>query len=202
MRTHLRASAIGWIAAAAWLTTGSESSAAERLIVRTYDTFGVTAGEITNARTVAGAILQDAGLQVVWRDCSGGCADPLASGELMVRIVAAPDAIVLGSLGCAVIDLQQGTGTLATVYVDRINRLASRVGVNAGTLLGRAVAHEIGHLLLGTSRHSAAGLMRAFWSDGELQRNLAADWTWSPQDVARLTRAFAARPELGGYALL
>src|SRR5258705_10628357 len=98
---------------------------------------------MTNARTVAAGILQDAGLQAVWRDCSGGCADPLASGELMVRIVAAPHATVMGSLGCAVIDLQQGTGTLATVYADRISRLASRAGVSAGTLLGRAVAHEI-----------------------------------------------------------
>ena len=192
MRTHLRASAIGWIAVAALLTTSSESPAAERLVsIRTYNNFGVPAGEMTNARTVAGVILRDAGLQAVWRDCSAGCTDALGPGELLVRIVAAPEApgaIVAGSLGCAVIDLQRQTGSLATVYADRINLVASRAGVNAGTLLGRAVAHEIGHLLLGTARHSAGGLMRALWSDRELQHDVAADWTWSPEDMARLQR--------------
>jgi hypothetical protein len=110
-----------------------------------------------------------------------------------VRIMAAPQGIVAESLGCALIDLQHKAGTLATVYPDRINAVASRTGVDAGTLLGRAVAHEIGHLLLGTTDHSAVGLMRAFWSDRELQRGLTADWTFAPDDVARIGRGLAAR---------
>jgi len=193
MQKHLRVLAIGWIAAAALLTTSSESPAAERLVVRTYNNFGVAAEEMTNARALAGVILRDAGLQAVWRDCSAGCADALGSGELLVRIVAAPEGIVADSLGSAVVDLQQGAGTLATVYADRINVLASRTGVSEGTLLGRAIAHEIGHLLLGTARHSAAGLMRALWSDRELQRDVAAEWTFSREDVARLGRGLATR---------
>ncbi len=32
--------------------------------------------------------------------------------------------------------------------------------VRGGTLMGRAVAHELGHVLLETTRHSATGLMR------------------------------------------
>ena len=35
--------------------------------------------------------------------------------------------------------------------------------------LGRALAHEIGHYLLGTSRHAARGLMRAHFSPLELR---------------------------------
>ena len=119
---------------------------------------------------MAKVILQDAGLEAVWRECLEGCADALGPGEVLVRIVAAPETIVAESLGSALIDLQQRAGTLATVYADRINVLASRTGVNAATLLGRAIAHEIGHLLLGTARHSSAGLMRARWSDRELER--------------------------------
>jgi hypothetical protein len=100
---------------------------------------------------------------------------------------------VAESLGCALIDLQHRAGTLATVYPDRINAVASRAGVDAGMLLGRAVAHEIGHLLLGTAHHSAGGLMRALWSDQELQRGLTADWTFAPDDVAQIGRGLAAR---------
>jgi hypothetical protein len=177
-----------WIAAAALLTTSRESPAAERLVVRTYNSFGATAGRMTRAREVTALILQDAGVQVVWRDCVTGCADALRPRELLVRIVAAPQGVAAESLGCAVVDLQQGAGTLATVYADRIDVVASRTGVDAGMLLGRAVAHEIGHLLLGTSSHSAGGLMRGLWSDRELQRGQAADWTFAPEDLERIGR--------------
>jgi hypothetical protein len=192
MHKHLRAYV--WIVAAALLTTGSESFAAERLVVRTYNTDGVTAGEMTHASEVAGIILRGAGLQAVWRDCTAACTEALGPGELIVRIVAAPHGIVAESLGSAVIDIQHGAGTLATVYSDRINVVASRTGVDAGTLLGRAVAHEIGHLLLGTAQHSAGGLMRALWSDRELQRDLKADWTFAPDDVTRIARGLGGRP--------
>ena len=178
MHKHLRASAAAWIAATALLTTSSESPAAE----------------MTRARGVASVILEGARLQTVWRDCASACDDAPGPRELIVRIVAAPQGIVADSLGCALVDLQDGAGTLATIYSDRINVVASRTGVDAGTLLGRAVAHEIGHLLLGTARHSASGLMRALWSDRELERAMTADWTFSPDEVEGIVRRFAARP--------
>jgi hypothetical protein len=193
MHKHLRASAVAWIAVTALLTTSTESPAAERLVVRTYNNAGVTAAEMTEARGVAGAILEGARLQAVWRDCRSACADALGPREVIVRIVAAPPGIVADSLGCALIDLQDGAGILATIYADRINVVASRVGVDPGTLLGRAVAHEIGHLLLGTARHSAGGLMRALWSDRELQRVVTADWIFAPDEVERIGRRLAIR---------
>ena len=193
MHKQLRVSAIGWMAAGALLTTSSESRAAERLVVRTYDNFGVAAEEMTTARALASVILTGAGVEVVWRDCSAGCADAPGPADVLVRIVPAPEAVVAESLGCALVDLQQRSGTLATVYADRIQTLAFRTGVAAGTLLGRAIAHEIGHLLLGTTGHSAAGLMRGLWSDRDLKRDEAADWTFSRDDVARIEQGLALR---------
>jgi hypothetical protein len=193
MHKHLRASAVAWIAVTALLTTSSESPAAERFVIRTYNTVGVAPKAMTRSREVASVILMGAGLQAVWRDCTEDCGDALAAREVMVRIVAAPQGVVAESLGCALIDLQHGAGTLATVYSDRINVVASRTGVDGGTLLGRAMAHEIGHLLLGTARHSAGGVMRALWSDLELQRGLRTDWAFAPDDVARIGERLAAR---------
>ena len=193
MHKLLRPSALGWISAAALLTTSSTSAAAGRLVVRTYDMFGVAAEEMRKARANATDILKDAGLEVVWRDCSAGCPDPIGSDDVVVRIVAAPASIGAESLGCAIVDVRQGMGTLATVYADRIGALASRTGVNPGTLLGRAIAHEIGHLLLGTARHSAAGLMRALWSDRDVKRDVVAEWTFSTVEVAGIRRGLALR---------
>ena len=39
--------------------------------------------------------------------------------------------------------------------------MAERSTSNVAVLLGRAVAHELGHLLLKTNDHSEGGLMRA-----------------------------------------
>jgi hypothetical protein len=73
-------------------------------------------------------------------------------------------------------------------------------GADVAVLLGRTVAHEIGHLLIGTNRHAASGLMRARWSREELQRNHPADWRFNARDGVEmrrgmLTRAGAGTPE-------
>ena len=153
MHKHLRSIVVASIAVTALLTTSSESPAAERLVIRTYNNGAVTPESMTRSREIASAILKSAGVQAVWRDCPEGCGDALGQHEVIVRIVTAPEGAAAESLGCALIDLQHRAGVLATVYSDRIDVVASRTGVDAGTVLGRTVAHEIGHLLLGTVRH-------------------------------------------------
>jgi hypothetical protein len=199
MRNHPGAFVAGSLVANV-LLLASSAGAAERLVVRTYDTVGLAVIEKTSARDALEEILRDAGLQLLWRDCPpGGCTDPRGSSELVVRIVSAPKRAASGSLGFAVVDIEQRTGTLATVYADRIKSIARRTGGNAGRLIGRAMAHEIGHLLLGTSQHSASGLMRAHWSDREVRRNLEPDWALAPQDIAMLRRGQVALAETGSW---
>ena len=68
---------------------------------------------------------------------------------------------------------------------------AARVGVNAGTLLGRLMAHEIAHLLLGTDYHGDAGLMRAEWPDDALT-HAADEWRFTADEAVRMQRVIAA----------
>jgi hypothetical protein len=167
---------------------GVAASAAEPLVVRIFDTAAVPRAEMDAALATAAGVLRPAGLAFEWRDCTGGCG-PMGGGrDLLLRILTAPPGAAPGALGNSVVDLQMGSGTLATVYADRIAAAAWRTRVAIGTLLGRAIAHEIGHLLLGTAQHSATGLMRALWSDLELQRNAADDWVLTPDIVARLAQ--------------
>jgi hypothetical protein len=88
-------------------------------------------------------------------------------------------------LGQALIDSRTHTGVLATVFIDRTGRLAHDLGIDRRTLLGRAIAHELAHLLLGTSTHGA-GLMRETWSHSELQGTRRSDWHLDPLDVAAI----------------
>jgi hypothetical protein len=89
--------------------------------------------------------------------------------------------------------MPQGVPFLATVYADLAERVALRAGVAPRPVLGRAIAHEIGHLLLNSNSHPATGLMRAGWSQRELRRNDAGDWQFLESEVATMQAAAARR---------
>ena len=175
--------------------------------VRIYDTNGVIAGTNRAALDMAGKMLSAASIDVIWRVCANTrhagaeapalratpvaapCSTPMAPGELAIRIVRStvPEGFHGAlPLGDALIDTRAGTGVLATIYLDRVFWLASEVGVDSQALLGRAIAHELGHLLLATNAHGPVGLMRAFWSHQEVRRGWGRDWTLAPADVAAI----------------
>ncbi len=72
------------------------------------------------------------------------------------------------------VDLEGQAGTLATIYEDRVESLATEAHVDSGRLLGRAIAHEIGHLLLGTASHARAGADASVLADRRTAARLAA----------------------------
>ena len=59
-------------------------------------------------------------------------------------------------------------------------------------MLGCAIAHEVGHLLLGPSSHSAGGIMCGEWGPKELQLALMGRLLFASQQ-AKLIRAEARR---------
>jgi len=56
-------------------------------------------------------------------------------------------------------------------------------------MIGRVLAHEIGHWLLGTRTHSARGLMRALQSTSDLADLGRAGFVLVPTDIVRLREA-------------
>jgi hypothetical protein len=174
------------------------------IVVRTY-TQPASAGDIRTARRTASAILGRAGIQVLWLECAlpletataaAACRQPLQWNELVVRILSAgtvdgrPD---VDTLGFAFVDLEAGGGSLATVYADRVWAMAQGAGIDAAELLGRAMAHEVGHLLLGTNRHAPYGLMRGIWSSADLRRSRATQWLFGGQEGEVMRKGVAGR---------
>jgi hypothetical protein len=167
-------------------TSGSAAVIPDGLIIRIYDNAGVLAADRARAIERARAILVTADLDIEWRDCSSGgtmrtgCAGPAAAGELVVRLVRSPKGAEHElALGNSLIDSATGGGTLATVFVDRVESIAGRGRTDRAAIMGRVIAHEIGHLLLGTNAHAETGLMREIWTLAELTRNRAQDWMFS-----------------------
>jgi hypothetical protein len=178
------------------------------VVIRTYDASGLPEGDRGAALAAASAILEDAGLAVARLACDdidpgatdSPCRVPLRTYELTLRLVRVPSTARGGhpvTLGFSLVETDVRFGSLATVYVDRIAALADASGVDLPTLLGRAIAHEIGHLLLGTSAHARVGVMRASWSPEALRHSTARDWRFTPSDAEALRTAARRRARSG-----
>ena len=163
--------------------------------VRLYHDGALAEADETKATATAAAILAAADVNLHWAHCHTGapsdarCARPLEPGELVLRLTRverpAPRAAVL-ALGEALVTARGGAPALATVHLDRVDWLARHSGTDAIVLLGRAIAHEVTHLLTGNGRHATTGLMRPLWSSEELTREHAADWALDAGNVTAI----------------
>src|SRR5579872_3250905 len=80
------------------------------------------------------------------------------------------------------IRLLDGMASSRELPVRRHDALVARI-------LGRALAHELGHYLLASQRHSTHGLMRATWSIDALDSEARSGFGISMDDVAELQTA-------------
>ena len=170
------------------------------LVVRIYDAYGVPDDHLTKARTTVEAIMTGAGIAVTWPECP--CLTPVGPGELVVRITAATPARPPASLGFSLVDLGLKAGTLATVFADRVQTVATNAGLDEGELLGRVIAHELSHLLLGTLEHGLSGLMRGEWTATELAQQGPSEWLLSPAQSRLIRQAIRRRSSPLGPPLL
>jgi hypothetical protein len=164
-----------------------------QIVVRLYDVAGVSPVDLHQATRTSDAIFAKAGIEAMWRECGAGCDTAPAAAEVLVRIARGGSRSGPEPLGYSLVDGAARGGVLATLYADRIRELAARVGIDDGVLLGRAMAHEIGHMLLGTSAHARSGLMRAQWSARELEDDRAIDWLFSNGEASTMRRTILAR---------
>jgi hypothetical protein len=172
----------------------------KEIIVRVYDSTGAGAAERRGALAIAASIVSTASVELIWRTCNepaasarhrnSPCQKPLAPGELALRIVRSRATDERSRepqpLGEALIDTRTGSGVLATVFVDRVDSMAAQTRDSRDLLLGRAIAHELGHLLMATSAHSAHGLMRPLWTHSEIRRRARTDWTFKANEIAAI----------------
>jgi hypothetical protein len=141
--------------------------------VLVFDYAGLS-GEVLHAGLGnATRILKSGGVEVVWVHCPVApellalvrpCRD--APGPLALVLHILPPGVTRrqtdpGSAGFAVPPEDGGFGAFAGVFPDRVGELVT--SINAAAVLGNVVAHELGHLLLGTGQHSAGGIMKGEW---------------------------------------
>ena len=162
----------------------------------------VPADALIQAKTQVLRIFHMVGLHVAWYGCDRPSAhsptEPAAEHaltasplELTVVIVPRSMADRLQPMGMA-----PGTATarghLAYVFYDQVESLSEHFLTKIGQVLGAAVAHEIGHLLLPYHAHSPSGLMRATWVSKDFQ-DLGRGWLLFTPEQGALMRSRLAQ---------
>ena len=185
---------------------GAEPASRPTVTVRTYNYAQIPDDSLGDARTSVDAIFEPAGISVRWLDCrvpqnaaGASCIEPLEHGtDLVLRLLDRGGETTKHArtvaLGESMLDREQRTGVLMTLELPFVRAIASQADADMPLLLGRAIAHEIGHLLLGTGDHPREGLMRARWSQEELRGFSPSNWLFSPGQAAQMRRSLTPVP--------
>jgi hypothetical protein len=161
------------------------------IIIRVYDYAEVDRQTLREAEKTAAWVFRKAGVESRWADFGETNREaprnfaPLRSfdpSDIQLDIVAS---LMVDRLGLrdGVIGVAPGVEPgrrLAYVFYDRVESLAARQmlrrahgsiceAASTAQILGYAMAHEIGHLLLNLETHSDAGIMRGNWDGRTLQ---------------------------------
>jgi hypothetical protein len=141
-----------------------------QVTVHVYNAARVPSDDLIRAEEQAARIFKKAEIIVIWAagfmptEVNHQAAhEQWNPGHLQLRIwtrsMVQPSVIDSDVLGfCTSIEEGQ-----AVVLFDAVRSLAAVRFSNPADLLGLAMAHEIGHILLRSVNHSAAGIMRAQW---------------------------------------
>jgi hypothetical protein len=140
---------------------GSGSQPAIRVLVN--DTSHAFTRQLSAALETTAGVYERAGVHVIWVSQAVD-----RDGRAALTVVIEPSTEVRKdlpheALGVAS-DPGDGTrGSLAYVFGDRVTTFADSYHLSVAAVLGCALAHEIGHLLLPVNAHHAGGIMRASW---------------------------------------
>jgi len=169
------------------------------LTVSVFNDAGVEPSVWLQARGRATEIMRRSGISLTWLDCGSpvsrmpdpNCIAISYPTHLSVRVVPKVSPVKGDIFGQTFQDAA-GEGNYVLVYYASIKVFRAATTVPAGELLGCVIAHELGHLLLGTASHSSTGLMSAVWQDPELQQAVRGKLFFTSGEGERIRFRFAA----------
>ena len=147
------------------------------LEVHVYNLSGASRRTLDQAMKEVARIFAITGVEVLWQEgradaLEANISDQRGAGSqnhepdlrkyLVVRISPGlPEASLPDEMGYSLPDARFGPH--AEIFYNRIERVGASGEIDLATLLGYAIAHEIGHVLLSPMEHSPVGIMKARW---------------------------------------
>jgi hypothetical protein len=161
------------------------------ITVHVYNYAAVPDSALARAKQEAGRIFRNAGLTAVWVDHALGAGDlrhPHRSTDswddthFVLRLLTKPrEGSSINAMGEALSLVE-----IANVFMNRVTEQAAIGELSVGRMLGHAIAHEIGHLLLGDNSHSPGGIMAAPWTKQDLWHMSKGALLFTHKEVTRM----------------
>ena len=177
-----------------------------KIEIQVYNYSGVSAATLQQAERDAARIYGGMDIEISWLYCpftaeqaaqNTACGQPASPTRLTLRLLSnvMAERLPLGGdiFGLALLPVDGGLGMTANVCAGRAREMAEARHVPEGLLLGHLMAHEVGHLLLGSSRHSVKGLMHIPWQGKELQMMSQGAMLFTSGEAERIRAQVLAR---------
>ena len=148
----------------------------QTLLVRVYDKAQVRGAVLEYATMETARLFRAAGIRISWEHLSAESPDdegtdltaaalrqPDVRPYLVIRLIPrTPTTVFPDALGYSLPFAHRGAHVL--IFYDRVEALTQRGNAAGYVILGHAMAHELGHVLLGSTEHTSGGLMHARWT--------------------------------------
>jgi hypothetical protein len=181
----------------------AENGPSRTITVQIYNYSQASPTILTAAKHEAGRILGKAGLRVVWLGCpvgpsalsqEGPCQKALEDTDIRLRVLAEP---VEKKFQNSVFGLTIHP-VLASVYYEYATRLAKidNAEFEIPIVLGCVIAHEIGHLLLGSNQHSGSGIMQPRWQPSHIRQLMMGGLLFTSEQSTLMREAARTRMDL------
>jgi hypothetical protein len=176
-----------------------------RLRVSVFNSSPISASIIEQAERQAGRVFRDVGVDVIWLNCPqdasheaslGRCSEVSFPFHLHLGILRVSRGLKGSTIGIS-FSAEDGRGCYADLFYEPIRQLEEETSVALSVILGHAMAHELGHLMLGINSHSPSGLMRAHWTREDLTNASRGNLRFSLEQSLRIINRLTPREPQG-----
>ena len=168
-----------------------------RITVRVLNAAHVPTGTVAEAERTAADIFRKAGVAIGWVDCeaSDACRREPGPSEFWLHLLAERSVTLSGdALGYALLTHEPSDeGSYAAVCWPPVRHLSESMEIGPGPVLGAAIAHELGHLLLDSHAHSHDGVMAERLRTPELMMASRGELRFDANQVEAIRREIRRR---------
>jgi hypothetical protein len=178
--------------------TGSDFTAEQTLSIRLYNAGQASGRVLRSATDQASGLFGNARIRLRWKCLStespedegtdmtsSAFEQPETRAYIVVRLMTrVPGTLLPGALGYALPFAHRGAHVV--IFYDRAEMLAHTANKATYIVLGHIMAHEIGHVLLGSSEHASGGLMQACWTPATWRLASAGLLAFSLEEAERM----------------
>jgi hypothetical protein len=174
------------------------------LILSVFNDASVPQQTLAQGEARAAHILAQAGIQVDWLNCDSAnshvpdqfeqpspCSRIAYPSHLSVRIVLTAQSVRQDIFGEAFTG-SEGKGAYVKLFYAHLADPNAHLPLADGELLGYVIAHEVGHLLLGTDSHTHEGIMQGRWEDAQLREAQKGNLQFTSSQAAFMRECLGA----------